>query len=118
MTGPPAPGAERALANADDWWRSSAERAVRVLAATGRPFTAFDLVDHCGVTEPDSSARWGGLFRRAAQQGVIEPTGAEASRRPTRAGSLCRVWRGTATFREQHRREIAAARTADPTGLW
>lgn len=79
--------------NADDWWRSSAEQALSWLARDGQPFSAFDITE-LGVPDPDDSHRWGALFRAAYTRGQIEPVGYEQSRRPSRAGGVCRVWRG------------------------
>lgn len=96
-------GRRRAEDNTDPWWRDGAMRAVEHLANTGRVFTAYDLVDELGVPEPDHPNRWGPLMLLAAKAGVIAHVGAEASRRPTRSGSLCRTWRGTRDFREHGR---------------
>lgn len=89
------PGVVRARDNADDWWWSAAWRAIGWLADTRTDFTAWD-VSELGVPEPDHGNRWGALFRAAATAGVIEPVGYGPSRRPTRAGGVCRVWRGRA----------------------
>jgi hypothetical protein len=78
----------------DSWWSSTAMQAVRAMAATGRVFQAFDLVETCGIPEPDHPNRWGALLTRAARNGVIVAVGAAPSRRPTVAGSLTRTWRG------------------------
>lgn len=87
-------GASRAHANADDWWRDCAMRAMRWMAELGQPFDAWDLIQ-LGVPEPDDPHRWGGLFRTAARRGLIEAVGYAPSRRPTAAGSIARVWRGS-----------------------
>ena len=79
--------------HADDWWRSTAERALSWLARDGMPFTAWD-VSELGVPPPDDPHRWGALFRAAYTRGLIEPVGYQQSRRPSRAGGICRVWRG------------------------
>lgn len=84
-----------ALTNADSWWRDCAWRALEHLAATGRPFTAYDVTE-LGVPDPDHGNRWGGLFQAACKAGLIEPVGYAESRRPSRAGGVCRVWKGTA----------------------
>lgn len=91
-------GAEQAIENADDWWRSCAEAAVRNLARTGRDFTADD-VRALGMSEPDHPNRWGGLFRWAARAGLVEEAGARRSSTVSRKASLVRVWRGTALAR-------------------
>jgi hypothetical protein len=86
-------GLDPAAANGDEWWRDSAERALAWWAESGTEFDAFDLTE-LGVPDPDHSARWGALFNAAANVGLIEPVGYRQSRRPTRHGGVCRVWRG------------------------
>jgi|HigsolmetaAR206D_1030411.scaffolds.fasta_scaffold08537_4 hypothetical protein len=77
-----------------DWW-SRAERAVRALAAEGRPFQAYDVVLRLGMDEPDNTrAQWGALFGALRKAGVIEPCGYAQSSRPTTAKSAVRLWRG------------------------
>lgn len=83
------------LANADDWWLSTARRALRTLAATGRTFEAYDLTE-LGVDDPDHPNRWGALFRAAHNDGLIVPVGYAQSRRPGRSGGATRLWRGVA----------------------
>jgi hypothetical protein len=87
-------GRDRAEENTDDWWASTAMQAVRALAATGRVFQAYDLVETYGIAEPDHPNRWGALLTRAARHGLIVAVGAAPSRRPKTAGSLTRTWRG------------------------
>lgn len=79
---------------ADDWWRSTAGRALQWWAQTGLEFDAFDLTE-LGVPDPDHPARWGALFRAAHTAGLIRPVGYRQSRRPTRSGGVCRIWQGT-----------------------
>jgi hypothetical protein len=83
----------QAFENSDDFWRSCAMRGLTWMAELGQPFDAWALVE-LGVPEPDSFRRWGGLFRVAHQQGLIEPVGYAPSRRPTAGGSIARVWWG------------------------
>ncbi|MDQ4032538.1 MAG: hypothetical protein M3332_09825 [Actinomycetota bacterium] len=87
-------GRDQAERNADDWWMRTALHAVRAMAATGRVFQAFDLVETFGTPEPDHPNRWGALLTRAAREGVIVSVGAAPSRRPSTARSLTRIWRG------------------------
>lgn len=87
-------GRGQAEANTDVWWASTAMSAIQAIAATGREFQAFDLVEDYGLVEPDTGKRWGGLLNAAAKQGVIVPVGFARSRRPSAAGALCRTWRG------------------------
>lgn len=81
-------------ASDDDWWRSCATAAIETEARTGRTFQAYDLVEIYGLAEPSSSAQWGSLFRALHVAGVIKPVGYAQSKRPTVAGSACRVWIG------------------------
>lgn len=78
---------------ADDWWRSTAERALLWWAESGVEFDAFDLTQ-LGVPDPDHPNRWGALFGAAKATGLIEPVGYRQSRRPGRHGGVCRVWKG------------------------
>lgn len=86
-------GLNNAITGRDDFWWDGAMRAVVWLARCPGEFDAFDVTE-LGVPEPDHPARWGALFRAAATAGVIEPAGFHQSRRPSRAGGVCRVWRG------------------------
>lgn len=74
------------------WWRE-AEIILAARAATGEPFSADDLRAD-GLGEPDKPARWGTLFRLAADAGLIVSVGVLNSRRTQRHGSLSRVWVG------------------------
>jgi hypothetical protein len=86
-------GVTRADENADDWWKSSVDQAIRYLAETGRVFDAYAVAE-LGVPEPDHPNRWGSRFKAAARDGVIVPVGYARSRRPTVAGAAVRTWRG------------------------
>lgn len=90
---PDRPGRDVAEHNTDAWWSDTAARGIRHLAAGGAEFEAFDLID-IGVPEPDHPNRWGAALAHACRDGVIVCVGAGPSRRPTRAGGLCRRWRG------------------------
>lgn len=86
--------ADTLRATSQDWW-SRASRAVDYLASTGRPFTAYDLVQQCGIEEPDRpSSQWGSLFSAKRSQGVIEHAGFVRSPRPSVKGSACSQWIG------------------------
>lgn len=86
-------GVQLAFAAADDWWMSSAMRALRWWADSGQPFEAFSLTE-LGVPDPDHPNRWGALFRAASTAGLIEHHGYTQSRRPGRSGGLTRTWVG------------------------
>ncbi len=90
---PPPDGLQQAASNTDSWWSSLAMSALRSLAASGRLFECYDLTE-LGVPDPDHANRWGPLFRAAHTAGLIEHHGYTSSRRPGRAGGLCRVWVG------------------------
>lgn len=81
------------IAESDGWWHDCAHRAVIWWAATGQPFDAYDVTE-LGVPDPDVPQRWGALFRAASTEGLIEPIGYRQSRRRSRSGGVCRVWRG------------------------
>jgi len=65
-------GAQQAVDNADEWWRSTALLAIRELAATGREFTADDIRD-LGVTERAKPRRGGARARPAEAVGGRVP---------------------------------------------
>ncbi len=90
----PRTGLQRAQDNADEWWWKVAMRALKWLAAAPGTFESYDLT-LIGVPDPASPKHWGALFSAAAKAGVIEPAGFTVARRPTRAGGISRVWRGT-----------------------
>lgn len=78
-------------ANADDWWKQTADQAIRHLAGTGETFEAYDLVLR---PEPHHPNAWGARMSAAAKHGLIVNVGAGPSKRPTVARSLVRYWRG------------------------
>lgn len=80
--------------HSDEWWRLTAIQAVEDLAASGRPFEAYDVTE-LGVVDPPHANCWGGLFHTARAKGLIEVAGYAQSRRPSRSGGLCRLWIGT-----------------------
>lgn len=94
----PPTGVERAINARDRWSFNPAMLAIKVLAVetfeSGGVFEAYDATQRFGI-ELDHPNRWGGLLSSAAAQGLIVRAGFTESRRPTRAGGLCRVWRGT-----------------------
>lgn len=79
--------------NGDGWWRDVAERALSWWAEAGVEFDCYDLTE-LGVPDPDHPNRWGALFTTAQQAGLIVPVGYRPSRRPSRHGGVCRVWKG------------------------
>jgi hypothetical protein len=90
-----ADGMARADASADDWWKATADQAIRYLAETGRVFEAYDLV-LLGCPEPHHPNAWGARMSAAAKHGLIRNVGAGPSKRPTVARSLVRYWQGAA----------------------
>lgn len=79
----------------DPWWTDGADRALALLAATGSPFTVDALRDepYC-LPDPPHPNAWGGLLARARRRGLIRPIGYTISTRPSRHGSIVRVWTG------------------------
>ncbi len=90
-------GLAAADSSTDDWWKSCADAGIAELARRGLPFQAADVVELLGVPEPDHPNRWGPRFLAAAGAGVITHVGFAASKRPTSAKSILRLWRGTRT---------------------
>ena len=84
----------------DAWWRSCAEQALEVLAASGQTFCADDLRgDLFGLAEPRHGAHWGALLSGASKAGTIEPAGFAISTSPSRRGGVLRLWRGKSRTR-------------------
>ncbi|WP_020111592.1 hypothetical protein [Rhodococcus sp. 114MFTsu3.1] len=86
-------GLQQAIDNATPWDMEPALDAIRFLAQTRKDFEAYDLTESCGI-EFDHPARWGAVFSKAQDQGLIVCVGYGRSRRPTRSGGLTRFWRG------------------------
>lgn len=84
---------ERVDRNTDDWWKACALAGVEHLAATGTPFTAYDVAA-LGVPEPDHPNRWGAVMNIAARAGTIRAAGYVPSPRPTVHRSVVRQWIG------------------------
>ena len=74
-------------------WEAQAMRAIKVLAMTGLPFTAWDVakVIRC---EPDNPNRWGSILSKASRQKTIRLVGYTKSARPGRSRGVCGVWEG------------------------
>lgn len=81
--------------NTSDWWKDTADQAIRHLAAVGDVFQTYDLA-LLGVPEPHHPNAWGARMGAAAKAGVIVPAGYGPSKRPTTAKSLVHLWRGAA----------------------
>lgn len=84
---------ERVDEATDDFWRRTCDAGIRELARRGVVFQCADLLE-LGVPEPEHPSRWGARLHHAARVGLIEPVGAEPSRRVTVRASLVRTWRG------------------------
>ena len=82
-------GRQNAWDHADDWWKSCAEMALKVLADTGRPFTVDQVA--LLVPKPDHPCRFGALFATAARREQIALVGAQIS---AEDGRPLRVWQG------------------------
>jgi len=82
-------------AEGDAWWTSQAMAAVKVLAATGREFTVYDItLEPFRVAEPPHANYWGSLTAAAKAAGLIRVAGYLPSPRPSRNGGVCRSWVG------------------------
>lgn len=73
-------------------WSEAARRAIRTLAATGRPFTAEDVVGIVG--HPESPNAIGAAMLKAARIGLIYKSGMVAASRETSHARPLQVWRG------------------------
>lgn len=85
----------RAAALEDLDWTADAHEALLKVAAEGKPFTAYSLVQ-AGLREPPVSSMWGKLFKDASEQGVIRYRRHIRSARPGRRGGACAVWKAAA----------------------
>jgi len=84
-------------ADLDPWWADGAQRALGLLAESGRIFAADDLRDDpYSVPEPSHPNQWGSLFRAAHRVELIRPVGFTTSRTASRHGGVTRLWRGGA----------------------
>lgn len=88
--------------NTDDWWRSCALAGLEYLAATARPFTAYDLTS-LGVPEPQHPNQWGPVMSTAAHAGMIRHAGYVPSLRPSVHRSVVRQWIGAQAAKDGHR---------------
>ena len=105
MTGqqdnPPTEGSDRTE------WAAVAMKGIVKLAATGRPFAAFELVSTCDVPEPPHPNCWGPLLAYARSQGLIVAVAAVPSPRPRTRKSLCRLWVGVGSQQTPHEEGVA-----------
>lgn len=97
----PSVGTAPAMPAPDQPWIDIALRAVRTLAASGRPFQAHDLVLECDVPEPRDHHQWGALMSIARAEGYVTAVAAVPSTRPKTARSLCRLWVGSVAWRSE-----------------
>lgn len=90
----PTPAQQRA---ADyETWLAAVRPAFEAAAATGLPFTTYDVVDANRLPEPpDSAHMWGRLMTLLKDEGWIRKHGWTNSGRPTTHASGVRRWRGT-----------------------
>ena len=83
------------IALEDVAWPGDALDVLVKVAAEKPTFDAYDLTE-AGLREPPNKNQWGGLFLNAYREGLITPVGFHQSRRPARAGGVCRIWRAVA----------------------
>lgn len=88
----------QALVLEDLDWTTDARTTLEELAKTGKRFDAYDLTK-ADLRNPPNSHMWGALFRQAAADGVITEVGFHKSSRPGRAMGVCRIWRGSRSYR-------------------
>ena len=82
----------QAIALIDLDWESDAQAALIRVAREGKPFDAYTLTEQAELRDPPHPNCWGPLFQNAHKDGLIRPVGFHRSRRPGRAGGVCRVW--------------------------
>lgn len=77
----------------DDAWNADALDLLVKVAESGADFDANTLTER-GLRQPPHPNHWGSLFRSAYAAHIITPIGFRQSTRPSRAGGVCRIWRG------------------------
>jgi len=85
----------RAAALEDLDWMADAHDVLSKVAAEGKPFTAYSLVE-AGLREPPVSSMWGKLFKDASERKLIQYRRHIRSPRPGRRGGACAVWKAAA----------------------
>jgi hypothetical protein len=78
-------------------WEVLADAAICAKAATGLPFTTYDLVSDYQLPKPPHPNHWGPFMLRHQAAGLIARYGWTNSHRPTSNSSGVRVWIGTAS---------------------
>ena len=87
-------GIDRAIAGASDWDVSRFRAAVTMYARSGLPFVIEEVLETTGI-DIDHPNRVGALTAGMAKAGIITRVGYRKARRPSRAGGVVAVWRGT-----------------------
>jgi hypothetical protein len=98
LPGMPEPPTPPAVQRAEDYatWIVAVRPAFEAAAATGRPFTAYEIAHAAALPEPpDSAHHWGRLLTLLREEGWIRHAGWTTSPRPTAHASGVRVWKGT-----------------------
>lgn len=94
-TSPPPASPDWASTDPDTWWTDGAERALTLLAQTGKPFTAAALRDEpYALPDPHHPGAWGALLAQAHRRGLIRPVGYTVSTVPSRHRSVVGIWVG------------------------
>lgn len=81
-------------------WMAAVRPAYETAAASGKPFTTYDIADANRLPEPpDPAHHWGRLMTLLQDEGWIRKHGWTCSTRPTTHASGVRVWIGTRAAR-------------------
>lgn len=88
---------------ADPEWAEAARQAIRRLAATGRPFTAEDVVAVVG--HPDRPNAIGAAMLKAAKLGLIYKVGMTKTTRGSSHARALPVWQGSRAPEEDFEKE-------------
>lgn len=91
-----ADGIERADEHADPEWRVSAMQGIALLARTGEPFTADDVLAYLDSVAQDTHnlSALGPVFLRAARAGLIRKTGRQVRTKLARRHRDITEWIG------------------------
>lgn len=89
-------GIGRADAHADPEWRVAAMQGIALLARTGEPFTADEVLAYLDSVAQDTHnlAALGPLFQRAARSGLIVKTGRQVRTKLARRHRDLTEWIG------------------------
>jgi hypothetical protein len=100
----PTPKTPAARRRAEDYetWVEEVRPAFIAVAATGRIFTTYEVVQERNLPDPpDPAHHWGRFMTLLKDDGYVRTAGWACSPRPTAHHSGVRTWKGTAAARRE-----------------